>query len=146
MIVRNRSQVSFRNNSDESPSNNQEETILFKLKRNGENYEIHPMNTNQPNDRLWMVIRNYKEIGYKINKYDIIKLGRMKFRVKEYRNDHEYFNELDGETPHQGFDEMKNIADTETLCKEEEEEINPACRFCWVSDNSEDNPIFRSCN
>jgi len=88
---------------------------LFKLKKNQENYEIHPINTNQPNDRLWIVIRNFKEEGYKIKKHDIIKLGRMKFRVKEYRNDQEYFNELDEESPHKGFDEMKNIADAETL-------------------------------
>ena len=49
-------------------------------------------------------------------------------------------------SPHEGFDEIKNIADTEKLWKDEEEEENPNCRFCWVAEHTPDNPIFRSCN
>lgn len=131
MLIRNGAEVSYRDASEESPSNNQEETILLKIKRNSNHlkYEMQPINTNQPNDRLWMVIRNFKEEGYKIKDHDIIKLGRMKFRVKEFRTDTHYFNELDSETPHQGFDEIKNIEDTEDLCDDDEKEENPACRF-----------------
>jgi hypothetical protein len=145
MLIRNSSDVKFREFGEEAPSNNQEETVLFKLKRNDKQYEIYPINTNQPNDRLWLVIRNFKEAGYKIKKHDIIKLGRMKFRVKEFKNEHEYFNELDEKSPHEGFDEIKNIADTDTLGDDQKEESNPACRFCWVSESTDDNPIFRSC-
>ena len=117
MLIRSGAEVSYRDVSEEAPSNNQEETILLKIKRDSNNlkYEMHPINTNQPNDRLWMVIRNFKEEGYKIKDHDIIKLGRMKFRVKEFRTKNHYFNELDTETPHQGFDEIKNIEDTEAL-------------------------------
>lgn len=94
-LVRVGSDVVFREAGVEAPSNNQEETILFKLKNDGYRFMLHPMNTNQPNDRLWMVVRNFKKEGYKIQKHDIIKLGRMKFRVKEFRTEDEYFNELD---------------------------------------------------
>lgn len=87
-----------------------------------------PINTNQPNDRLWLVIRNFKEKGYKIKKHDIIKLGRMKFRVKEYRTENEYFNELDEVSPHEGFDEIKTIVDEKEFI-DDQEEPNPACRF-----------------
>jgi len=128
MLVRRASAVEYRDMDTDYPSNDQEEVILLKIKQNDRQYEILPINTNQPNDRLWMVIRNLKETGYKIKKHDIIKLGRMKFRVKEYRTEHEYFNELDEETPHEGFDEIKNIADTEKLATDDEDE-NPACRF-----------------
>lgn len=144
MLVRTPSNVEFREKGVEFPSNDQEETVLFKLRQNSRHYEIHPINTNQPNDRLWLVIRNFKESGYKIKKHDIIKLGRMKFRVKEYRTEHEYFNELDEASPHDGFDEIKNVTDTETLAADDQEDPNPACRFCWVSEETADNPIIRS--
>ena len=146
MLVRTGPDVQFREKQVDFPSNDQEETVLFKLVKNGRNYEIHPINSNEPNDRLWMVIRNLKETGYKIKKHDIIKLGRMKFRVKEYRTKLEYFDELDEKSPHEGFDESKNIADTEDLATDDQDEQNPACRFCWISEHTDDNPIFRSCN
>ena len=129
VLVRNGADVSYREATEESPSNNQEETILLKIRRNNEKYEMEPVNTNQPNDRLWMVIRNFKESGYHIKDHDIIKLGRMKFRVKEFRTHNHYFNELDSDSPHQGFDEIKNIEDTENLPKDEDEDENPSCRF-----------------
>ena len=95
MLVRVDSEVLFRETGVEVPSNNQEETILFRIKYNGHKFTIHPINTNPPNDRLWMVVRNFSAVGHKIQKHDIIKLGRMKFRVKEFRTEHEYFNELE---------------------------------------------------
>jgi len=39
-------------------------------------------------DRLWLVIRSLKstegKYDYKIKKFDVIKLGRVKFRVKDF--------------------------------------------------------------
>ena len=129
MLVRTSANVEFRETGTEFPCNEQEETVLFKIKQSGRQYELSPINTNQPNDRLWLVIRNFKESGYKIKKHDIIKLGRMKFRVKEFRTEHDYFNELDEESPHQGFDEIKNVTDTSKLAADDDEDPNPACRF-----------------
>ena len=146
MLIRNSSGVLFREKENEQPANEDEETVLFNLARGDKNFEIAPINTNQPNDRLWMVIRNFKEKGYKIKKHDIIKLGRMKFRVKEFRTKHEYFNELDEKSPHEGFDEIKTITDHDAFNNNDQEEINPTCRFCWISDSTDDNPIIRSCN
>ena len=60
----------------------------------------------------------YFQNQYVIKKHDIIKLGRMKFRVKEFRTKDEYFEDLDNETtPHPGFDEIYEVErskDTET--------------------------------
>jgi hypothetical protein len=130
MLVRTSSNVEFRESGVEFPSNDQEETVLFKLIRKDKQYEICPINTNQPSDRLWLVIRNLKEKGYKIMKHDIIKLGRMKFRVKEYRTSDDYFNEYDDKSPHEGFDEIKTITDHDSITTEDEP--NPACRFCYT--------------
>lgn len=119
--------------------------MLFKLIRNDKQYEICPINTNQASDRLWLVIRNLKEKGYLIKKHDIIKLGRMKFRVKEFRTNDDYFNEYEEKSPHEGFDEIKTIADHDTINNDDQDEPNPACRFCWTCEYTEDNPIIRSC-
>jgi len=39
-------------------------------------------------DRLWLVIRSLKapsgKYDYKIKKFDVIKLGRVKFRIKDF--------------------------------------------------------------
>ena len=83
-------------------------------------YSIMPINSNQPNDRLWMVIRSLKE-GYRIKKHDIIKLGRMKFRVKEFRTEKEYFEGLENDkSPHEGFDEFHEVSQApneEIMCR-----------------------------
>jgi len=91
-VVRTRDSVIFNDNSLHSALSSEEETCLFRLEKKGGNYSVIPQNTNSPNDRLWVVIRSLKE-GYIIKKHDIIKLGRMKFRVKEFRTETEYFED-----------------------------------------------------
>jgi hypothetical protein len=84
-----------------------------------------------------MVIRSLKE-GYLIKKYDIVKLGRMKFRVKEFRTENDYFEDHDNnKSPHQGFDEFHEVSQAD--------ETDVMCRFCWTGDQTEDNPIIGSC-
>lgn len=83
-----------------------------------------------------MVIRSLKD-GYVIQKYDIVKLGRMKFRVKEFRTETDYFEDLDNNnSPHQGFDEFHEV--------EQAKEADIMCRFCWTGDQTDDNPIIGS--
>lgn len=84
-----------------------------------------------------MVIRSLKD-GYVIKDYDIVKLGRMKFRVKEFRNENEFFQDHDNaNSPHQGFDEYHEV--------EQADEDDVMCRFCWTGEQTEDNPIIGSC-
>lgn len=128
VVIRNNTKVIFKKDMREVVLDDPQDTVLFKLIQNDHSYQIKPINTNQPSDRLWLVIRNFKEKGYRIKKHDIIKLGRMKFRVKEFRTEHEYFNELDEVSPHEGFDEIKTIVDQKEFI-EDQEEPNPACRF-----------------
>eukprot|EP00345_Euplotes_harpa_P005411 CAMPEP_0168327882 /NCGR_PEP_ID=MMETSP0213-20121227/6144_1 /TAXON_ID=151035 /ORGANISM="Euplotes harpa, Strain FSP1.4" /LENGTH=50 /DNA_ID=CAMNT_0008330835 /DNA_START=450 /DNA_END=602 /DNA_ORIENTATION=+ len=50
----------------------------------------------------------------------------MKFRVKEFRTEFEYFNELDEKSPHEGFDEIKTISDQDATKKDDTDEPYPA--------------------
>jgi hypothetical protein len=75
---------------------NKDNTLLFTLNKNWDalqdKFQIQGNLLNHANDRLWVVIRSLKESGYTIKKSDIIKLGRMKFWVKEYRTKSESFS------------------------------------------------------
>lgn len=65
---------------------------------------------NHVNDRLWLVIRSLKDRGYVIEKHDILKLGWMKFKIKEFRTEHDFFS-ADEEEPefHRDFSEVKEV-------------------------------------
>lgn len=133
-VVRTRDSVIFNDNSSQSVFPSEEDICLFKLMKKDNNYSVIPQNENIPNDRLWVVIRSLKE-GYTIKKHDIIKLGRMKFKVKEFRTENEYFEDLeDNQSPHPGFDEKFEIQ------KYQESETN--CRFCWNNESTEENPLI----
>lgn len=92
------------------------------------------------NDRMWLVIRYLKEdssfIPYKINPNDIIKLGRMKYRVREFRtNTRHCVNDMDCE-----------FNDVESLQELTPEELKEAqCKFCWDSAETDENPKLKPC-
>jgi hypothetical protein len=111
-------------------------TALFNLVRKDGKFFVCPINDNEPNDRLWLVIRPLKD-GYVIKRHDILKLGRMKFKVKEFRTELEYFEgEHVEKSPHKGFEELHEVQvpDSEDVM----------CRFCWVGEQTEENPIIGS--
>jgi hypothetical protein len=47
-------------------------------------------------DKIWLVVRSLKtaegKYDYKINKFDVIKLGRVKFRVKDFHVENHHAN------------------------------------------------------
>lgn len=75
-----------------------------------------------------------------IGKHDILKLGRMKFKIKEFRTETDYFSadEVD-DGPNAEFSEVKNV---EPCPEEEKDQI---CRFCWMEAETEDNPKIKAC-
>jgi len=136
-IVRGKETVNFIEDDSDDRLDPEDKTSLFKLQKVTGKYQVVPVNENQPNDRLWVVIRTLKE-GYVIKEHDIIKLGRMKFRVKEFRTETEYFEDLDDkQSPHPGFDEYHEVK------KSTEPETN--CRFCWTDEQTEENPLIGAC-
>jgi hypothetical protein len=133
-MVRDRENVSFEQTFDQD---SEDATSLFKLIKKNDKFYVKPINDNEPNDRLWLVLRSLKD-GYVIKRHDILKLGRMKFKVKEFRTETEYFEGEHVETsPHKGFEELHEVQATDS------EDI--MCRFCWVGDQTEENPIIGSC-
>ena len=123
-MIRGKENVTFQ--KDLSTIKSADDTVLFQLVKKNDKYYVRPINDNQPSDRLWLVIRSLKD-GYVIKRHDILKLGRMKFKVKEYRTETEFFEGDHIETgPHKGFDELHEVESSDStdititmlLCKE----------------------------
>lgn len=133
-MVRDKENVTFEKTFDKD---NEDTTSLFQLIKKTDKFYVKPINDNQPNDRLWLVLRSLKD-GYEIKRHDILKLGRMKFKVKEFRTETEYFEGEHVEiSPHKGFEELHEVQATDST--------DIMCRFCWVGEQTEENPIIGSC-
>ena len=97
------------------------------------------MDAEHANDRLWLVVRSLRPDGYKIRKNDILKIGRVKFKVREFKTDTESFDiTKDGDK--EEFEETKYVVEPP------KEEMNEICRFCWTQEYSDDNPKIKACN
>lgn len=111
-MIRERENAAFKTNLDDFKE--EEDTKLFQLINKEGKFFVRPINDNQPNDRLWLVIRSLKD-GYVIKRHDILKLGRMKFKVKEFRTETEYFEGEHKEiSPHKGFEEIHEVEGTDS--------------------------------
>ena len=76
-----------------------------------------------------------KDKGYEIRRHDTLKLGRMKFKVKEYKTATEFFSsEDDPNGPHEEFNEAKEVQGSSP------EDVGIACRVCWSEEETDDNP------
>jgi len=96
-------------------------------------------------DRLWLVVRSLKnEAGkqdYKIQKFDAIKLGRVRFRVKDFRCDQQQMSEK--ELYEQELREAMEVRGQKDIDDAEE---NIQCRICWsTEDDSHNNPLILAC-
>jgi hypothetical protein len=96
-------------------------------------------------DRLWLVVRSLKnETGkydYKIQKFDAIKLGRVRFRVKDYRCDMQQMSE--DELYQQELKEALEVKGTIDIQDEPQENIQ--CRICWGNEDDKTNPLIVAC-
>lgn len=96
-------------------------------------------------DRLWLVVRSLKnpdgKFDYKIKKFDTIKLGRVRFRVKDFRC--EQMNLTAKELLAQELKEALTVKTAIDFQNEEEGAVQ--CRFCWCPEESEDNPLILAC-
>jgi hypothetical protein len=91
---------------EDAEINEDEEAHLFSLVEDSNDFKVTPTpKAVHANDRLWLVIRSLKPNGHVIQRNDIIKVGRVKFKVREFRTPTESFNiETDGE--HEEFKEQ----------------------------------------
>ena len=96
-------------------------------------------------DRLWLVARSLKneqgKYDYKIQKFDAIKLGRVRFRVKDFRCDNIHLSTE--ELYNQELREALEVIGTKDMPELSPDEIQ--CRICWGNDDDENNPLIVAC-
>ena len=131
------------------------------------------------NEHMYLVVRSLKhqnnKIDYAIQRGDIIKLGRIKFAVKEINiveevmevdegnqvkvqkiqnfeavNDEEFFEFKEVESIYNNKLESENESShnpkaTPTTTTEGGTEEIPICRICWFATTEADNPLLNSC-
>eukprot|EP00357_Protocruzia_adherens_P031901 CAMPEP_0115045900 /NCGR_PEP_ID=MMETSP0216-20121206/48445_1 /TAXON_ID=223996 /ORGANISM="Protocruzia adherens, Strain Boccale" /LENGTH=584 /DNA_ID=CAMNT_0002428911 /DNA_START=43 /DNA_END=1797 /DNA_ORIENTATION=+ len=158
-------------------------TTSSYMVRRGDNIDLQPERTIDPNEgdtkiighleyddgnfllyhgdpngeKLFLIVKSLKSNngikGYKLMEDDIIKLGRVKFRVKEIRGDNDPLEKLsevqnkDGSTTI--FDEqrqkkkyvLQNIVDKEYLAST----ASLTCRICLMEGGELDNPLISPC-
>lgn len=81
------------------------------------------------------------KFDYKIKKFDAIKLGRVRFRVKDFRC--EQMNLTPKELYNQELKEAITVKTSTDFAKVGEEAVQ--CRFCWDGQESDDNPLILAC-
>jgi len=112
--------------------------------------EITDVAKNALDNKLYYVVRGMKkngvQIGYKLKVSDVIKVGRVKFIVREIFNDKGELQKMnDLVVAHLGIDDTIQVSDSENKSDSEKEKIitEPkklkVCKFC-LSDESESNP------
>ena len=97
-------------------------------------------------DRLWLVARSLKnengKYDYKIQKFDAIKLGRVRFRVKDFRCDQQQMSEE--ELYQQELREAMEVKGPKDCADEDQDHIQ--CRICWGNEEDEEtNPLILAC-
>lgn len=120
------------------------------------------------NEHMYLVVRSLKhnnnKIEYQLQKGDIIKLGRIKFAVKEIAIVEQTLMEVDEgpskEIKHANievvddeeffeFEEVEslynNLPEGQEECSTVDHHESNSCRFCWSSVTEPTNPLITSC-
>ncbi|CAG9310306.1 unnamed protein product [Blepharisma stoltei] len=87
------------------------------------------------NEQLWLVVRSYKqpglENGYQLSEGDVVKFGRVRFRVRSVKTS--------PSAEPEGIDEEALIIDSSL------ESENKTCRICLSDGSEHDNPMISPC-
>lgn len=120
--------------------------------------EGNPIPDEDVNNKMFVVVRNTKSaqnnLDYKLNRGDIIKLGRIKFNVKDYSRANGLM-----QSAKKGEDALDVNESLESLGNNEfEEEVveidcgvvdssqeGIQCKVCWDNCSTEENPLLNSC-
>lgn len=131
---------------------------LLKVINQDNSFYLEAMNTQEPLNaaqEMFLVVRSLKhgqdKVDYHIQSKDILKIGRVKFAVKEigYEAKSNTFKQSQGHVanlsiaPTEGddFDEFEEV---EAITHQDEDD-DIKCRFCWNQDATDQNPLFKAC-
>ncbi len=118
--------------------------------------EAQKMKEKTLDERVWVVIKStyYKRYGYRIREGDLIKLGKVMFKVRELKTEKSDKNDtklnnlqksaiFKGDTLFNG----NNFEMGKLDCKiSKRRGANPLCRICLLDENETDNPLIDPCN
>jgi len=88
--------------------------------------------------QLWIPLNNPAE-GYKLKRGDILRIGRVQIKVKDYRIRSSYLDEDKESLPNED-----NVID---LQKKEDNPVtaDDVCKICFGTEESSDNPLLSIC-
>eukprot|EP00826_Nyctotherus_ovalis_P065461 TRINITY_DN9626_c0_g2_i34.p1 TRINITY_DN9626_c0_g2~~TRINITY_DN9626_c0_g2_i34.p1 ORF type:complete len:277 (-),score=58.36 TRINITY_DN9626_c0_g2_i34:693-1523(-) len=125
------------------------ESILLKIVPNKENPEVFQIENcsrtgkyEDAIDKLWLIIKSLQRDGekeeYKLSRGEILKLGRVRLKVKDYR--------LDGS---EAEETKSNEADDNPTdvrkCNDMPRDRSDQCRVCFRETNTETDPLLSLC-
>lgn len=107
---------------------------LFSLVKDAEGKYFIDNERQQNNDKLWLVVRAMKnetgKLSYELKKNDIIKLGRIQFRVKDLQTETIKKNDPKDIIMNDDIEEVKSlITSNDSSPKASETSAVPQCRF-----------------
>lgn len=92
-------------------------------------------------DKMWLIARSLKDqngkYDYKIQKNDAIKLGRVRFRVRDFRCEKNMMSDVELYKS-----ELKEAMNVERFVETTEE---VKCRICWDNYDVVENPLISAC-
>jgi hypothetical protein len=138
-------------NPTESLGEEQASKLLFTLNKSdtGE-YSIDTDSTQS--DKLWLVVRAMKneseKLSYELKKNDIVKLGRIQFRVKDLQTDTITKNDTKDLLLNEDMEIVRSVITSNTDDKNPDAGdplALPQCRFCWENECSKERPLINAC-
>lgn len=86
--------------------------------------------------KLWMVVRQMAPCGYKLSEGDCIKLGRLKFRIRQLVND-------ESTQPNLRMPDMNSVCMVKQADQTTEDRT---CRICLMEGPGDDDPLISPCD
>lgn len=128
----------------------QDGTFAISKTETGNNNE-----TTDSNENLWLVVKSIKQkdgsYGYELKLNDIIKLGRVKYRVRDIRSlkKNEESHDISSILPNQDEEDPSDVENIDYITtykiKQIEESPDLTCRICLHHENTDENPLVSPC-
>lgn len=151
-LLKNEKKVQFKTKIEKTNPN-----YIGTINKSGDEYHLtadedfNSQKSKTLDERSWIVIRNTyfekENSGYKLREGDIIKLGKVMFKVREVKVD-EKLKKSKNEKSNKSSKEILEINNEETkkINVKKKRKNMPICRICLMEDNEEDNPLINPCN
>lgn len=109
---------------------------LLQIDQRDGQYFISSTDESEP---IWLIVKDMGNSGHLLSEGDVIKLGRVKFRVAEIKA---FDDDKRSEGAH-----TTDSSDNESFNEEiPEERESRDCRICYVDIGEKDNPLISPCN